>query len=186
MTELEKIAYAKTYIEKLANGINPLTDQPVPDSDSINNVRISRCLFYVSDILRQIVENGGVSQRKTKTAKVPFQLDYETRKNFRYSETPIPISEITRRINELIQSEDMKKLNYKFISDWLIRAGFLVLVTNDDGTTTRKPTDNGIQMGITLEQRQGQNRVYTVVVYNKVAQQFILDNLDAAIELSQR
>ena len=66
MTEVEKIAYAKTYIEKLANGINPLTDQPVPDSDSINNVRISRCLFYVSDLLRQIVENGGVSQRKTK------------------------------------------------------------------------------------------------------------------------
>ena len=27
-----------------------MTDQPVPDSDSINNVRISRCLFYVSDI----------------------------------------------------------------------------------------------------------------------------------------
>ena len=166
MTELEKIAYAKTYIEKLANGINPLTDQPVPDSDSINNVRISRCLFYVSDILRQIAENGGVSQRKTKT--------------------PIPISEITRRINELIPSEDMKKLNYKFISDWLIQAGFLALATNDDGTTTRKPTDNGLQLGITLEQRQGQNRVYTVVVYNKVAQQFILDNLDAAIELSQR
>lgn len=186
MTELEKIAYAKTYIEKLANGINPLTDQPVPDADSINNVRISRCLFYVSDLLRQIVENGGVSRIKTKTAKVPFQLDYEARKNFRYSETPIPISEITRRINELIQSEDMKKLNYKFISDWLIQAGFLVLVTNDDGMTTRKPTDNGIQLGITLEQRQGQNRVYTVVVYNKVAQQFILDNLDAAIELSKR
>lgn len=153
MTELEKIAYAKTYIEKLANGINPLTDQPVPDSDSINNVRISRCLFYVSDLLRQIVENGGVSQRKTKTAKVPFQLVYEARKKFCYSETPIPISEITRRINELIQSEDMKKLNYKSISDWLIQAGFLVLVTNDDGSTTRKPTDNGIQMGITLEQR---------------------------------
>lgn len=86
----------------------------------------------------------------------------------------------------MIQSENMKKLNYKFISDWLIQAGFLVLVTNDDGTTTRKPTDNGIQLGITLEPRQGQNRVYTVVVYNKVAQQFILDNLDAAIELSQR
>ena len=45
MTEIEKITYAKTYIEKLANGINPLTDQPVPDSDSINNVRISRCFF---------------------------------------------------------------------------------------------------------------------------------------------
>ena len=186
MTELEKIAYAKTYVEKLANGINPLTDQPVPDSDSINNIRISRCLFYVSDLLRQIVEKGGISQRKAKTGKVPFQLDYAARENFCYSETPIPISEITRRINELIQSEDMKKLNYKSILDWLIQAGFLVSAKNDDGTTTRKPTDNGMQLGITSEQRQRQNRIYTVVVYNKAAQQFILDNLDAAVELSKR
>ena len=103
MTELEKIAYARTYVEKLANGINPLTDQPVPDTDSINNIRISRCLFYVSSLLRQIVESGGLSQRKAKTVKAPFWLDYEARKRFRYSEVPIPISEITRRINELIQ-----------------------------------------------------------------------------------
>lgn len=46
MTEVEKIAYTRMYIEKLANGINPLTDQAVPDTDLINNVRISRCLFY--------------------------------------------------------------------------------------------------------------------------------------------
>lgn len=50
MTEVEKIAYTRMYIEKLANGINPLTDQAVPDTDLINNVRISRCLFYVSDL----------------------------------------------------------------------------------------------------------------------------------------
>ena len=186
MTELEKIAYAKTYIEKLANGINPLTDQQVPDSDSINNVRISRCLFYVSDLLRQIVENGGISQQKAKGSKLPFQLDYEARKGFRYSETPISISELTRRINELIEPERMKKLNYRSVSDWLIQAGFLVSVEGDDGKTTRKPTDHGIQLGITTEQRQGLNGGYAVVVYNKVAQQFILDNLDAPIELSQR
>ena len=28
MTELEKIAYAKSFIDKLANGINPLDDMP--------------------------------------------------------------------------------------------------------------------------------------------------------------
>ena len=81
MTELEKIAYAKSYIEKLANGINPLTNQEVPDSDIINNVKISRCLFYVSDLLRQVVENKGISQSKNKSSKVPFQLDYESREN---------------------------------------------------------------------------------------------------------
>lgn len=186
MTEIEKIAYAKTYVEKLANGINPLTNRPIPDSDCINNVRISRCLFYVSDLLRQIVENRGIGRRKAEREKLPFQLNYEERKNFRYSETPIPISELTKRINELIQPEEMKKLNYKFILDWLVQTGFLAVVQQEDGKTTKKPTEDGMRIGIATEQRQKSKEVYTVVIYNKAAQQFILDNLDAAIELSQR
>ena len=47
MTELEKVAYAKTFVDKLANGINPIDDQPVAENDVINNVRLSRCFFYV-------------------------------------------------------------------------------------------------------------------------------------------
>ena len=185
MTEMEKIAHAKTYIEKLANGVNPLTGRAIPDFDLINNVKISRCLFYVSDLLRQIMENGGIAQRKAKEAKAPFQLDFETRKNFRYSELPISISEITRRINELIHPDEMKKLNYKLILDWLIQMGFLVSVARDDGKTTRKPTVHGVQLGITTEQRQSPKGIYTAVVYNEEAQKFIIDNLDAVIEASQ-
>lgn len=45
MTETDKIAHARVYMEKLANGINPLTNQVVPDADLMNNVRISRCFF---------------------------------------------------------------------------------------------------------------------------------------------
>ena len=54
MTELETIARAKMYIDKLANGINPLDDTAVAENDVVNNVRISRCLFFVSDTLRSI------------------------------------------------------------------------------------------------------------------------------------
>ena len=61
MTELEKIERARMYMDKLANGINPIDDTMVPDEDIINNVRLSRCFFYVSDILRQVIENGGIS-----------------------------------------------------------------------------------------------------------------------------
>ena len=43
MVEKERILRAKMYVDKLANGINPLTDQPLPDEDPINNVKISRC-----------------------------------------------------------------------------------------------------------------------------------------------
>ena len=55
MTELEKLEYAKSFMDKLANGINPLDDTPIPDDDIANNVRLTRYFFYVSDILRQVI-----------------------------------------------------------------------------------------------------------------------------------
>lgn len=42
MTELEKIERAKMYMDKLANGINPIDDTMAPDDDLINNVRLPR------------------------------------------------------------------------------------------------------------------------------------------------
>ena len=50
MTELEIMQRAKTYMEKLANGIDPITDREVPEEDIIQNVRLSRCFFYVADV----------------------------------------------------------------------------------------------------------------------------------------
>ena len=64
MTEVEKIEYAKSFIDKLANGINPLDDTAIKEDDVVNNVRLSRCFFYVSDVLRQVIENGGINKKK--------------------------------------------------------------------------------------------------------------------------
>ena len=83
MTELEKIAYAKSFIDKLANGVNPIDDSTIPDSDIVNNVRLSRCFFYVSDILRQVIENGGIApapivkEKKPKKQKEPAEAPAE-------------------------------------------------------------------------------------------------------------
>ena len=79
MTELEKIAYAKSFIDQLAEGVNPLDGTPIPEGDIANNVRLSRCFFYVSDILRQVIDNGGVAPVKAiKTGGKPeFSLSAE-------------------------------------------------------------------------------------------------------------
>ena len=98
MTELEKIEYTKSFIDKLANGINPLDGTPVPDGELLNNVRISRCMFYVSDILRQVIENGGVKPQK-KEKKAPFEITSEQLERFEYSDRPIALSEISGRLS---------------------------------------------------------------------------------------
>ena len=74
MTELEKLQRAKMYIDKMANGIHPIDNTPAADSDMINNVRISRCLFYISDILRQVIDNNGVIGKVKSSKKGIFSL----------------------------------------------------------------------------------------------------------------
>ena len=58
-TDQEIMQRAKLYIDKLANGINPLTDEPLREDDIVNNVRISRCLFYVSGVLEKVTTRVG-------------------------------------------------------------------------------------------------------------------------------
>ena len=185
MTELEKIAYAKSFIDKLANGINPLDDTHIPEDDIVNNVRLSRCFFYVSDILRQVIENGGATSHKKKVKKA-FSITQEQLSRFSYSEFPIPISELAKNINELIDKEQTKQLTYKQITNWLISINALIEQQIANGKSQKRPTDMGRELGISLETRNGINGEYQVIVYNKDAQRFILDNLDAVISLEKK
>ena len=181
MTELETLERAKMYMEKLANGINPIDGTLIPDDDVVNNVRISRCFFYVADVLRQVIDNGGVSpQRKPK--KEPFTISIDQRTGFDYSTTPIPISEIASRINALSNHENMATLGYAAIRDWMISLGMLEETLDGNGNSVKRPTPHGESIGIQLEARTGNNGPYFVVVYNLDAQHFIIDNLDAIIE----
>ena len=178
MKELEKIAYAKSFIDKLANGINPLDDTPIPDDDIANNVRLSRCFFYVSDILRQVYENGGVTKPK-RAPKIPFAVTLEQLEKFEYSEEPIPVSEIAKRIYAMANNENMEKVSYRQINQWLLNIGMLYLHDFGGKKPVKRPTEEGNQIGIIVETRMGRYGEYQVVLYNEDAQRFILDNLEA-------
>ena len=182
MTELETLKRAKMYMEDLANGVNPIDGTTIPDDDIVNNVRLSRCFFYVADVLRQVIDNGGVSPQK-KAKKEPFAISLDQRSRFNYSTTPIPISEIASRINALSTHENMATLGYAAIRDWLISLGLLEEVLDGNGDPVKRPTPHGESIGIRADARTGNNGPYFVVVYDLDAQHFILDNLDAIIDL---
>ena len=126
MTELEIMQHAKGYLDKLAKGIDPLTDQEVPEDDVINNVRISRCLFYVSDVLRQVIENGGVIGAPAKKGELaPYALPYEERSRYTFGEWPLSASQIAQRLNELVDLSAMQKLKTTSITKFLLQSGLL-------------------------------------------------------------
>ena len=164
------------------NGINPIDGTMAPDDDLINNVRLSRCFFFVSDVLRQVIENGGTkSAVNEKLKKLPLEIPMEKRSQFAYSEVPIPASEIAKRINALADNDTMQKLTYSGILTWLTEIGMMECALTPDGKRTKRPTKIGEETGISVEERTSSNGPYQVVVYNNAAQHFIIDNLDAIL-----
>ena len=147
MEEMEMLARAKMYMDKLANGINPITDEEVSEDDAINNVRLSRCFFYVADVLQKVIENGG-TEKKRRATKPPFSITEEQLAGYPYSSTPLSITHIVERINNLVDLNKMEKLTYRAITAWLREMGLLEDADGRYGKAKTCPSESGIGVGI--------------------------------------
>ena len=170
--EQNKMNFAINWVRKLANGINTLDGSLLPDNDIVNNVHISRCLFYVAELLE------GVGKKKTSSSKhydLEFNLSPEDVSKISITDK-IAISVFVKEINKVIP-DNMKPLSYSAVTKWLERIGYLEEVINSQGNRSRIPTELGRSIGITTEERSGTRGDYTLVVYDANAQMFILENL---------
>lgn len=180
MTELEKMQRAKMYIDKLANGIDPISDTELENDTVLNNVRLARCFFYISEVLGKVINNGGEVKKTRK--RTPFFMTEEEKEKVQLSDTAIAVSELCRLISDAVSDDDRGKLSASKVNEWLITKGFLEVVTTSDGKNKKVPTDIGRDLGITTQHRSSFRGDYDVNIYNKQAQQFVLDNLTAVLK----
>ena len=102
----KKLRVAIDWISKLANGTNPIDGSTLPDNDIVNNVHISRCLFFVSNLLEDI---GKKKPSPKKQYELEFQLTPEIVSNVYIAErTGIAMS--VKEINKMIR-ENMKPVS---------------------------------------------------------------------------
>lgn len=172
MEEQEKLLIACDWIRKLANGINPLNGNAVKEDDIVNNLHVSRCLFYVADIL------GRYSVRKPKSNRnAPFDLSALQIEKYNYVDA-IYISAFAREIQKLLP-ENMQSVSYNTMSKWLLQEGFLQESASDkDGNTYRIATPKGNSIGIYSEERESNGRRYMGTLYNREAQKFLIEHLE--------
>lgn len=178
MTELETLIRAKEYIDKLSNGINPLTDEITDENDLINNVRISRCLFYVSDVLEKVIAAGGITAvAEKRNRRRGFYITEEQRAQLTVFDCNVYAKDIVDRINELTAENGAKKFQAKWITAFFLSIGMMKIV---DGT--KRATESGEELGIITKQRFSEKMgTYWVNQYTPDAQQFIIDNIDAIV-----
>lgn len=174
MIDISKLKTAKDWVVKLANGINPLTLEPVKEDDIINNVHISRCLFFVSEILEKVEPSDSVSRRGRRTfwmtTKDAEQIDILA---------PCGVAQFTKTVNEHIPA-DMKPLSVSTVIKWLRNKGYLYEANIDEKHKTNLPTEKGIQLGITVKiQQNPEGKEYQRVFYGISAQRVMLTNIES-------
>lgn len=179
MTDLEKIQYTKSFIDKLANGINPLTGETIPENDLLNNIRISRCMFYVSGLLQEMcleLTSGKAKNKTKRNSKTQFYISEEKILAFDYSSQGMYVGDIVFKLNALIDTDNMKKINYKQITNWLLDKGYLYVFTMSNGKKCKRPTPAGVKLGVSETMRYSTSGEYYTLTYDVNAQKFIVSN----------
>lgn len=184
MNELEKLQRARMYISKLANGIDPITDHSMESDSTLNNVRLSRCFFYVTEVLDSVIANGGEIGKK-KAKSVQFFITDEQKANILPISDSVNLSLISEKINEITSENGCKKFQATWISNWLLEQGYLVIELDNKGKNRKIANEKGKIIGITAEIRESVYGTYAVNVYDRKAQKFVVDNLETIIDFAQ-
>ena len=176
MAELERLIKARDYCMKLANGIDPISEKSIPNDTTLNQLPLARLFFFLTNHLNDEIQNVTSTSRKSKQ-KMPFLITREGLHQIELSLSPIPISEFCKRVFAKA-APSSKAFNYKWITDWLLKTNLMKLSEYDG---KRYPTESGIAIGIFQEQRMVQGKEYMATLYNKEAQQFLIDNMDSIL-----
>ena len=186
------IERAEMYLRKLSCGVNPLTDEILPEGDCCKQERISKCLAYVASLLQQQINHDQVApvydtprtvKRNAKPVMQDLAIDAETLKRYRFFDYPVSISRVVRNINELLPA-NMSHLLYADVANFLVQEGVLERQVTEGGAEANLPTAKGESYGFEKGESdlRGHHNIYTQCWQQ--AQQYILDNIQKCVDIA--
>lgn len=192
--EFKILERAEMYLRKLSCGVNPLTEENLSENDACKQERISKCLLYVADYIQQKIAPKNEKQaaqkpqkklqprRERELATAELVLNDESLAKFEYSEEPISVSGIVRKVNDLIPAgSGMMPLMYADVAEILSQEGVLLKQGGNAGKELNLPSPRGEELGFARAEEviRGRQAVFTKCNLN--AQKFILENMQKCI-----
>lgn len=171
-----KLDVAIAYVERMAEGNNPVKNISAEEDSVINNPNVIRCMYFIRDVLKQVKDNGGVIGGRSSRTAPPFPL--EVLAKFVYKEDT-SISHFLAQLKLLAGNPNVKGIGTKPITDWLKQMDYLV--EEYDEVTNRKKTkttSKGEQFGLYMEPRvSARGQEYNIIMYGRHAQEYIVQHM---------
>lgn len=141
------------------------------------NERLAKRLANAQNAAAAPVADDAVPAR---APRAKFSLSAEDLQKYPTDETPVPVTEIARRLNDLLPAgSNIQQIYFKTIRDWFVSNNYLEESKNVVGKVSFAPTEAGLAAGIVTEQRVGKNgENYEAVLYNGAAQKLVLEHVN--------
>lgn len=206
MDKLRIIQHAQGYMQKLSNGIDPISGKPVPEDSTLQQERLRKCFGFVAEILEELIQNNGTVllsgvQNKIPTSteefdEPPIELPVESTtndhlvaiitpqqiQNIEITSTPILPSAFVKKIGAVVDASTKKKVSLARINRWLLKQGYLAetkvrtIVNKSVKVTTPLSAEIGVVEHLVVDKKTGEAK--TQLFFSEDAQKFILNNIN--------
>lgn len=185
MDELVLLKHAKSYIEQLSQGIDPISGQKVPNDTVLSQERLLKCFTYVGNVLQDVVEEKEKQEVKEETAPPmerdttprPFTITPEQLIKVPISDDPVRLSQFCQTVTESGSQTGMLPLEEEKVADWLESQGYLTFELQETGGKKRVTTEQGEEIGIETIGGLLPFSSKTITTYHTKAQHFLLEHL---------
>lgn len=152
--------------------------EKIQDCVALANERFAR--YQAQDAARENAGEAAADVADGHSAKERFHLTEAELAKYPNDDTPVPVSEIARRLNDLLAPDaNIEKIYFKSIRDWFVAQGFIESKTDAVGKTRFEPTEAGQAKGVFTEQRIGKNgESYSAVLYGPEVQKMVLEHVN--------
>ena len=175
--DINRVRIASVYLERMADGKNPTTNQPIED-EVLDNPNVIRCLHFVGEILREVEQNGGLVGKKK--GKAPFPI--EVLEQFVYRNDK-PISYVLKQFKEPVAEMNVRRLNSGKINKWLETNGYIEKrLIEESNRECWFPLEKGKELGMYSEERGDPGYQYAIIMYSEKAQKFLAENMKQILE----
>lgn len=179
--DLEKLENALTYVERIADGKNPINNDIADNDDVMNNPIIIRSMFFIKDVLAELKNNNGIIGKANGTRRKAFPM--EALSNYQYTGVKT-ITRLAEQLNAGIDEKIYKKLSYRTVTDWLKKNSYLIETEDEQlGKKVTLTTEKARAIGITHSlQTSMSGTSYYRIEYDKQGQEFVVQNLPAMVD----
>lgn len=170
-----RLLEARQLLEKMANGVHPITEQQLDEDHFLQDPRVIRPLFLLLNHL---------NEPKSTRSKIPkkYIITQKQLDAVEFPDHPIGINDFCNRVNEQLDLTVSKKLSGKILNDKLKKLGILSEEQTEEGKKRSVTNDTSARFGIFMIERNYNGSPYQQIVFDKMGRDFLLRNLHKLLE----